>query len=338
MLLYGLLRGDWLEALLGGIALGMSLLPEEFPLVLTVFTVMGAWRLSRSRVLTRRAAAIETLGAATVLCTDKTGTLTRNLMSRGDAADVGAWNGTRTIAARVHCRIAGADAAARNGRAGQRFASRRPDGARPGRPWTARFRARRANGALLREYPLRPELLAMARVWRDSADGVSLAIKGAPEAVAQLCALDRRRARNARRRCRRAGGAWHARAGRGRAQLRQRHLAGSPGWRSRFSCLGLVGFADPLRESVPDAVRECRAAGIRVVMITGDYPATARAIARQAGIEDGECAVGRGPGRCSTTPRSRERVRRRVGVRAHLARRRSCASSTRSRPMARSSR
>src|SRR5581483_2122552 len=67
--LYGLLRHDWLDALLAGIALGMSLLPEEFPLVLTVFMVMGAWRISRARVLTRRAGAIETLGAATVLCT-----------------------------------------------------------------------------------------------------------------------------------------------------------------------------------------------------------------------------------------------------------------------------
>jgi len=81
VLLYGLTRGDWIQAALGGIALGMSLLPEEFPLVLTVFMVMGAWRLSRSRVLTRRATSIETLGAATVLCTDKTGTLTRNMMS-----------------------------------------------------------------------------------------------------------------------------------------------------------------------------------------------------------------------------------------------------------------
>src|SRR6185437_4722504 len=80
-LLYGLLRGEWLQGLLGGIALAMSMLPEEFPLVLTVFMVMGAWRLSRSQVLPRRPAAIETLGAATVLCTDKTGTLTRNLMS-----------------------------------------------------------------------------------------------------------------------------------------------------------------------------------------------------------------------------------------------------------------
>ena len=81
MLLYGALRGGWLDAVLGGIALGMSMLPEEIPVVLTVFMAMGAWRISRARVLTRRAAAIETLGSATVLCTDKTGTLTENSMS-----------------------------------------------------------------------------------------------------------------------------------------------------------------------------------------------------------------------------------------------------------------
>jgi len=81
VVLYGTLRGGWLDAVLAGIALGMSMLPEEFPVVLTVFMAMGAWRISRARVLTRRAAAIESLGSATVLCTDKTGTLTENRMS-----------------------------------------------------------------------------------------------------------------------------------------------------------------------------------------------------------------------------------------------------------------
>jgi P-type Ca2+ transporter type 2C len=81
VLLYGSLRGGWLDAVLAGIALGMSMLPEEFLVVLTVFMAMGAWRISRARVLTRRAAAIEALGSATVLCTDKTGTLTENRMS-----------------------------------------------------------------------------------------------------------------------------------------------------------------------------------------------------------------------------------------------------------------
>ena len=107
VVLYGLWRGGWLDALLSGIALGMSMLPEEFPLVLTVFMVMGAWRISRARVLTRRVAAIETLGAATVLCTDKTGTLTQNRMTivalrAGD--DV--WRQERRRPARRHVRSA----------------------------------------------------------------------------------------------------------------------------------------------------------------------------------------------------------------------------------------
>ena len=115
VLLYGFLRGDWLKAILGGIALGMSMLPEEFPLVLTAFMVMGAWRLSQARVLTRRAAAIEMLGSATVLCTDKTGTLTENRMTIADL---------RTPAA---TRRPGP--ARRNGLAGQRAGVVRPDGA-----------------------------------------------------------------------------------------------------------------------------------------------------------------------------------------------------------------
>jgi Ca2+-transporting ATPase len=81
VVLYGTLRGGWLDAVLAGITIGMSMLPEEFPVVLTVFMAMGAWRISKARVLTRRAASIETLGSATVLCTDKTGTLTENRMS-----------------------------------------------------------------------------------------------------------------------------------------------------------------------------------------------------------------------------------------------------------------
>ena len=81
VVLFGLFRGGWLQGVLAGVALGMAMLPEEFPLVLTVFMVMGAWRLSRAKVLTKQAAAIETLGSATVLCTDKTGTLTQNRMT-----------------------------------------------------------------------------------------------------------------------------------------------------------------------------------------------------------------------------------------------------------------
>ena len=89
MLLYGLTRGDWLAGVLGGLTLAMAILPEEFPVVLTVFLALGAWRISQHRVLTRRMPAIEMLGAATVLCVDKTGTLTENRMAVVDTPQAG---------------------------------------------------------------------------------------------------------------------------------------------------------------------------------------------------------------------------------------------------------
>jgi Ca2+-transporting ATPase len=288
VLLYGWLRGDWLQALLGGIALGMALLPEEFPLVLTVFTVMGAWRLSRSRVLTRRAAAIETLGAATVLCTDKTGTLTRNLMTVAHLRSAAAqWNDALPLEVIAEspplARLLESAALASDShlvdpmeRAIAALADSIQHAAR--------------EGTLVREFPLRPELLVVARAWRDGAGDTTLAIKGAPEAVAGLCALSVEERT-------RLDAEVDALARHG---VRVLAVASAPVGTAppdsldgvRAQLLGLVGFADPLRESVPDAVRECRVAGIRVLMITGDYPATARAIARDAGIEDGELLAG----------------------------------------------
>ncbi len=290
VLLYGTLRGGWLDALLAGIALGMSMLPEEFPMVLTVFMAMGAWRISRARVLTRRAAAIETLGSATVLCTDKTGTLTQNRMSvvelrlpsgatlRTDEAasvpeafrnllDIG------VLASAPSTRVDPMERAIAE-LAGN-LSSKRSDG------WS-----------LVRAYGLRPELLAMSHAWRGIADGaLVVATKGAPEAVAELCRLadaDRMALREA----------VDAMAddglrvlGVGRATFVGDALPDSQrGFGLEF--VGLIGLADPLRPSVPAAVAECRSAGIRVVMITGDYPATARAIARRAGLDAMDVVAG----------------------------------------------
>ena len=81
VVVYGITRNDWLQGLLAGITMAMAVLPEEFPVVLTIFLAMGAWRISQNQVLTRRVPAVETLGATTVLCTDKTGTLTENRMT-----------------------------------------------------------------------------------------------------------------------------------------------------------------------------------------------------------------------------------------------------------------
>jgi Ca2+-transporting ATPase len=288
VLLYGMLRGGWLDALLAGIAIGMSMLPEEFTVVLTVFMAMGAWRISKARVLTRRAASIETLGSATVLCTDKTGTLTENRMT---IAELRRLDGTalRTVPiAQTDFPLEFAEIAIHG------LLASTPD---PFDPMEKAFHAfaretpktrehvPHARWRLVRSYGLRPDLLAMTQVWqRPDKTELLVACKGAPEAIARLCRLAEPELSTLRQ-------AVDAMAADG---LRVLGVAATShdgaalpqsqtGFAYRF--LGLVGLADPLRASVPEAVRECRTAGIRVVMITGDYPATAQAIARQAGIE-----------------------------------------------------
>lgn len=286
VVLYGLTRGDLLQGFLAGIALAMALLPEEFPVVLTVFMALGAWRLSRERVLTRRLPAVEALGAATVLCSDKTGTLTENRMR---VARVWAAGPTRSAAgedARATARLLGTAA----------LASERE----PFDPMEqAIVRAARDAGGpippewqLVREYPLSSALLAVACAWRPPGGGPLLvAVKGAPEAVGSLCALDVDAAA--------AVAAQLADLGReglrvlavARTTMPEAELPESAR-ELQLELLGLVALEDPVRAGVPAAVRECAGAGVRVVMITGDAPETARAIARQAGLPDGEVITG----------------------------------------------
>jgi Ca2+-transporting ATPase len=289
VVLYGLLRGGWLEGLLAGIAVGMSMLPEEFPMVLAVFMAMGAWRISKARVLTRRASAIETLGAASVLCTDKTGTLTENRMTitelrlpDGTAAKADAIlpEAFRELAA------AGVMASAPEPFDPMEMAFHalskadlREGEALPG-----------AERQLVRGYGLTPEVPAMSQVWNAPGPGWQVAAKGAPEAMADLCKLDAAaravmtgqidQMAGAGLRVLAVAEAAHS----GTLPENQRDFA--------FRFLGLVGLADPLRASVPEAVAQCRSAGIRVILITGDYPATAQAIAAQAGLQGDRVITG----------------------------------------------
>jgi len=290
--LYGLLRGGWLDAILAGIAIGMAMLPEEFPVVLAVFMAMGAWRISQVRVLTRRASAIETLGSATVLCTDKTGTLTENLMSIAELrlADGEVFRVPQDGSPLPEpCRELS--------NAGQMASAPEPFD-----PMEKAFHALAGSGAdesdaaqsaetdLVRTYALRPELLAMSQVWRASS-GYQVATKGAPEAVASLCCLD--------------GGELAAMtkavnematAGLRVLGVATANFAGSdlPDKQQSFDFqfVGLVGLVDPLRQGVEAAVADCHSSGIRVIMITGDYPETARAIALQAGIPGDDLITG----------------------------------------------
>ena len=283
--LYGWLRGDWLDGVLAGIAVGMAMLPEEFPMVLAVFMAMGAWRISKARVLTRRASAIEALGAASVLCTDKTGTLTENRMTiaalhlpDGKAFATGndpVPDAFRELAA------AGVMASAPEpfDPMEQAFHALAKADLRKGETLPG------AGRNLIRSYPLSSKLLAMSQAWdgADAKGGHMIATKGAPEAIADLCHLTAP-AKAAMMQ------AVNSMAARG---LRILGVA-EAGFAGRtlppdqhdfdYRYLGLVGLADPLRASVPAAVAQCKSAGIRVIMITGDYPATALAIAQDAGI------------------------------------------------------
>jgi Ca2+-transporting ATPase len=290
-ILYGLLRGQWLQGVLGGIALAMSMLPEEFPLVLTVFMVMGAWRLSRSHVLTRRTAAIETLGAATVLCTDKTGTLTHNAMAVAHLqSESDVWRSgespARILESRGLALLLETAVLASEPHALDPMERSLVDLAADARSLTA------TDMVPARTYPLRPQLLAITQAWNvPSTPAARIAAKGAPEAIARLCRLDERSTRALTARVDEL-----ARSGmRVLAVANGTHPADAlpdEATQLTLQLAGLVGFADPLRPAVPAAVRECHAAGIRVVMITGDYPQTAQAIARQAGIEQDAVLTG----------------------------------------------
>jgi Ca2+-transporting ATPase len=296
VLLYGMTRGGWLDAVLAGIAIGMSMLPEEFPVVLTVFMAMGAWRISRARVLTRRAASIETLGSATVLCTDKTGTLTENQMT---VAELRLPNGDTFRARNLgngflpaqfdDLATHGLLASAREPfdpmeKAFHQFARDQLDSSEglPG-----------ANWQLVRVYGLQPNLLAMTQAWRPGQHIAELVIaaKGAPEAVAQLCGLSQSSVSEMQRTVDLMASRGLRVLGVARAAHQGERLPDSQR-EFKFRFLGLVGLADPLRSDVPAAVRECRSAGIRIIMITGDYPETARAIAQQAGIDASDVLIG----------------------------------------------
>lgn len=291
---YGLTRDDWMGAFLAGITLAMAMIPEEFPVVLSIFLAMGAWRIAQSQVLTRRTPAVEALGAATVLCVDKTGTLTQNRMTvtkiqaGSEVHDVANSLG-RALPEAFHELVEFSILASQID------------------PFDPMERAFKAFGAhflkdtehlhedwiLEQEYPLSEELLAMSHVWRSPGRRQRvIAAKGAPEAIADLCHMDPvARAALARDVDRLAAEGLRvlavARAGLVEPPMPEiQHDF-------EFQFLGLAGFSDPVRDTAPAAIQECHEAGIRVVMITGDYPATAMHVARQIGLpHDGTILTG----------------------------------------------
>jgi Ca2+-transporting ATPase len=280
---FGLSRGDWLQGVLAGITMAMAILPEEFPVVLTVFLALGAWRLSQRHVLVRRMPAVETLGSATVLCVDKTGTLTANRMTVSDLVvdGEGYLVDHEPLPERFHQIVEYGVLASPVDPFDPMDTAFKTLGQR----YLADTEHLHADWVLVREYPLSEHLLALSHVWR-SPDGNEyvIAAKGAPEAIADLCHMPAE---------------WLADledqvaevAGRGRrvlgvARARFDASGGLPAEQHDFDFefIGLIGLVDPVRELVPAALCDAYAAGLRVVMITGDYPGTAASIAREIGL------------------------------------------------------
>ena len=304
VVIYGLMRGDWLKGILAGITLAMAILPNEFPVVVTIFLALGAWRISQNHVLARRTSAVETLGSATVLCVDKTGTLTQNIMavqqlfaynqSENSQPYNLELNSKEPLPESVHELVEFCILASQRDPFDPMEKAFKQLGDRD----LADTEHLHNDWKLLREYPLSPELLAMSHVWQ-SADSkqYEIAAKGAPEAIADLChftpeqqqILAAQISKMAEQGLRVLGVAKapllgapppflppHPSLNPDRLPDQQHDFP--------FQFLGLVGLSDPVRPTVAAAIKECYTAGIRVVMITGDYPETAQTIARQVGL------------------------------------------------------
>lgn len=283
---YGITRGNWLQGILAGITLAMAMLPEEFPVVLTIFLALGAWRLSKIKVLARRVPVIETLGSATVLCVDKTGTLTVNRMSIRKLAMSGAvldveQQADQALPEEFHEIVEFGILASQR----DPFDPMEKAFHDLGNSCLAQTEHLHGDWTLERGYALSPSLLAMSHVWKSpTGKDYVLATKGAPEAIAELCHLSAERTKAIDEQVAAMAQEGLRVLGVAKGVFGQQALPGEQ-HDFTFEFLGLVGLADPVRPTVPNAVEECYAAGIRVVMITGDHPTTAKSIAREAGIK-----------------------------------------------------
>lgn len=315
VVIYGFTRADWLHGFLAGLALAMAILPNEIPVVLAIFLALGAWRFSQQQVLTRRIPVVETLGSATVLCVDKTGTLTWNRMAvkhlfvytdgRPYHYDV-TLHDREPLPEAVHPLIEFGILASRK----DPFDPMEKALQQIGQEYLARTEHLHGDWQLLHEYPLSTDLLAMSCVWESPSWELTVAAKGAPEAIADLChftsAQQQELAQQVQVMAQEGLRVLGVAKGRRIASIPQTHPI-DPSQPSthletddrlpmqqhdfEFEFVGLVGLEDPVRPTVAPAIAECYRAGIRVVMITGDYPVTAQNIARQIGLQSADRVI-----------------------------------------------
>jgi P-type Ca2+ transporter type 2C len=287
---YSLTRGSLVNGILAGITLAMAMLPEEFPVILTVFMALGAWRMSKMKVLTRKASAIETLGTATVLCTDKTGTITQNKMTVTtlfNGKDFLTIEKTKVFNPEFHEIIEFGILSSQT----NPFDPMEKAITSVGDFYLKGTEHIHSNWKMVREYPLSKQLLAMSRVFSHKGTREKIiAAKGAPEAIFDLCHLDDKNKKRLSAAVEELAANGLRILGVAKAKINE---AGLPEIQHDFifEFIGLIGLSDPIRENVVQSVSECYKAGIRVIMITGDYPVTARHIASEIGLENPDMCI-----------------------------------------------
>jgi len=286
--IYYYLNHNLLESFLAGLTLAMALLPEEFPVVLLIFLTLGAWRISKKHVLARNNQAIETLGATSVLCVDKTGTLTFNHM---DLASIVSSKGIFEFSAKVK----DLDKLSSEILFYSKLASKRGAFDPLEKEINLKFeKFLGTNGYsikgwhLLKEYSLSKSLFAISRVWSSpDAKHNIVAAKGSPEAILDMCKIPLVQKKEIMalvfemsKKGQRVLGVAKSTFSEDKFHKSQKDY--------KFEFLGLIGFIDDIRPNVYESVQECYLAGIKVIMITGDYPGTAQYIASKAGIKNTE--------------------------------------------------
>ena len=276
-----LTRGDFIASLLSGLASAMAILPEEFPVVLTIFLAIGAWRLSQQNVLTRKPSAIETLGSATVLCSDKTGTITQNnmvlstlikehfIIEKNEFEE-----NIENIEELIFTAILASPPESIDPMERAIYAVNKnlPSNQSP-------------SFTLLKQYPLSKDLFAMTRVLEDENGQLYIGTKGAPEAVLELCHISDEEKIHLLSKVKMLAKRGQRILGVAKGKVENREFPASQKDFS-FEFMGFLGFEDPIRPEVPEAIKQCYSAGIKVIMITGDYPETAKNIGKQAGLNE----------------------------------------------------
>lgn len=286
-LIYGFIRQDWLNGALSGISLTMSLLPEEFTVILTVFMALGVWRISRQHVLTRHAPVIETLGSINTLCVDKTGTLTINKMTLQSLATLNKISMLSSNAVELESPDKELMSYAVLASEIDPFDPMEKAFHESIKQYHQEHLNIYENYFIIHEYGLSSNLPAMTHIWEspEKPHQCLVAIKGSPEAVIRLCNLDKKQILIIEDQMKSLASQGLRLLGVAKAGYKKQdglwpHAVDA----FQFEWLGLVGLKDPLRPEVPTAVKQCHDAGIRVMMITGDHAITAQAIASQAGI------------------------------------------------------